>query len=111
MGELIMRGKAWKLGDDVDGDGGILALDVTMSVIGIRDERERRKVLKQNVELLPLGMQGEVDTIARYSFELRRDRELAFYGALDVDPWEDYTIDDANRALQMVDDILKWIHV
>ena len=90
-----------------------LALKGVLRTIGIEPPKfhDVGKVLKQNVELLPLGMQGEVDTIARYSFELRRDRELAFYGALDVDPWEDYTIDDANRALQMVDDILKWIHV
>src|SRR5690606_26801979 len=40
----------------------------------------------------------EVDTLADASRQLRRDRELAFYGAEDLTPSEFYTRDDAEQA-------------
>ncbi len=67
------------------------------------------KIIKENRQLLPQSMRSKTDEIARYSFELRRDRELSFYGALDVDPWEDYSRSDAAKAISQVDEILGWI--
>lgn len=67
------------------------------------------KILKENREMLPESMRRNVDAVARYSFELRRDRELSFYGAMDVDPWEDYTVEDADAAVRQIDEIMVWV--
>ena len=47
---------------------------------------------------LPAGLQEQVDRLAAISRDLRRDRELAFYGAEDLVPSEFYTQPDADRA-------------
>ena len=39
-----------------------------------------------------------VETLAEISKELRKDRELAFYGDVDFIPTEEYSIDEAKRA-------------
>ena len=47
---------------------------------------------------LPDGVRSQVEKLAAISRELRRDRELAFYGAEDLTPSSFYTRDDAVRA-------------
>jgi HEPN domain-containing protein len=47
---------------------------------------------------LPEGVRSEVEKLAAISRDLRRDRELAFYGAEDLTPSSFYTRDDAVRA-------------
>ena len=47
---------------------------------------------------LPAGLQERVDRLAAISRDLRRDRELAFYGAEDLVPSEFYAQPDADRA-------------
>lgn len=47
---------------------------------------------------LPEELQSEVEALAAISRDLRRDRELAFYGAEDLTPSGFYTREDANRA-------------
>ena len=47
---------------------------------------------------LPEAIRGEVETLARISRDLRRDRELAFYGAEDLTPSGFYKRPDAERA-------------
>lgn len=47
---------------------------------------------------LPEGLQERVDRLAAISRDLRRDRELAFYGAEDLVPSEFYVQPDADRA-------------
>ena len=88
-----------------------LALKAVLRAIGIEPPKfhDVGKLIRENADSLPREMRSGVETIARYSFELRRDRELSFYGAMDVDPWEDYTSSDADRALRMVDEIMEWI--
>ncbi len=66
------------------------------------------KILVQNKNLLSIKMRSGVNKIAKYSFELRKNRELSFYGAYDVDPWEDYSLEDAKEALSWVDEIFDW---
>ncbi|TVQ23782.1 MAG: HEPN domain-containing protein [Spirochaetaceae bacterium] len=87
-----------------------LLLKGVLRLIGIEPPKfhDVGKIIKENSSALSAEMRPEVDRIARYSFELRRDRELAFYGALDVDPWEDYTKTDAEEAMNKVDTILSW---
>jgi len=55
-------------------------------------------VLVAEQERLPPGVRAEVDRLAAISRDLRRDRELAFYGAEDLTPSSFYTRDDAVRA-------------
>ena len=47
---------------------------------------------------LPAVLQERVDRLAAVSRDLRRDRELAFYGAEDLVPSEFYGQPDADRA-------------
>ena len=42
----------------------------------------------------------DIDTLARISRELRKDRELAFYGAEDLIPTEAYDRTDAETAIR-----------
>ncbi len=88
-----------------------LLLKGLLRIIGIEPPKfhDVGKILKQNIDLLPPALHGKLNTIARHSFELRKDRELAFYGALDVDPWEDYTVEDAKQAMEMIDEIFLWV--
>ncbi|MGQ0815358.1 MAG: HEPN domain-containing protein [Gemmatimonadota bacterium] len=55
-------------------------------------------VLLAERERLPAPIQKEVDGLARVSRELRRDRELAFYGAEDLTPSGFYGRSDAESA-------------
>lgn len=55
--------------------------------------------LRENAAALPEIARQQVERMARISRELRRDRELAFYGTEDLVPSEFYTEEDATRAL------------
>jgi hypothetical protein len=47
---------------------------------------------------LPAALQGHLASLARISHDLRRDRELAFYGSEDLTPTSFYTEADAASA-------------
>lgn len=47
---------------------------------------------------LPVAIHGELEGLAESSRQLRRDRELAFYGAEDLTPSGFYSREDAERA-------------
>ena len=55
-------------------------------------------VLKAERSRMPSGLASEIDQLAAASRTLRRDRELAFYGAEDLTPSDFYREDDANEA-------------
>ena len=55
-------------------------------------------VLVAEQERLPQALRGEVARLAAISRDLRRDRELAFYGAEDLTPSSFYAETDAVRA-------------
>ncbi|MYB51185.1 MAG: HEPN domain-containing protein [Acidobacteriia bacterium] len=55
-------------------------------------------VLKAERSRMPSGLASEVDRLAAASRTLRRDRELAFYGAEDLTPSDFYRQDDATEA-------------
>ena len=55
--------------------------------------------LRQEAARLPECARRHVERMARISRELRRDRELAFYGTEDLVPSEFYVEEDARRAL------------
>jgi HEPN domain-containing protein len=56
-------------------------------------------VLDQNRDRLPSQINDQLGELMRISKNLRRDRELAFYGSEDLTPSEFYTGDDAAAAL------------
>lgn len=55
--------------------------------------------LREKAAALPEIAREHVDRLARISRELRRDRELSFYGTEDLVPSDFYTEEDATRAL------------
>jgi len=68
-------------------------------------------VFRRNYQLFPPIIQERIDMICTISKELRRDRELAFYGAHDVVPSEYYTMEDAEKALGYLEEILDIGHI
>jgi len=42
----------------------------------------------------------DLQKAAKISKQLRKERELAFYGDIDFIPTEEYTLDDANKAIK-----------
>ncbi|MDH3524234.1 MAG: HEPN domain-containing protein [Acidobacteriota bacterium] len=55
-------------------------------------------VLRAESERLPAELRDRLDSLSEISRDLRRDRELAFYGAEDLTPSGFYTEKDASRA-------------
>ncbi len=56
-------------------------------------------VLIENETLLPKAILEDLQKITKISKQLRRDRELAFYGTEDLTPGEFYKLEDAKEAL------------
>ncbi len=56
------------------------------------------EVLLEERERLPEAVQEKLNALVEASRQLRRDRELAFYGAEDLTPSGFYSEDDAGRA-------------
>jgi HEPN domain-containing protein len=81
-----------------------LALKGLLRACGVDPPRihDVSEVLIAERERLPETLRGEVENLAAASRELRRDRELAFYGAEDLTPSSFYERADAERARDAV---------
>jgi hypothetical protein len=55
-------------------------------------------VLRAEIQRLPARLVDDLDALTEASRSLRRDRELAFYGAEDLTPSGFYSREDAERA-------------
>lgn len=77
-----------------------LALKGLLRSIGVEPPRihDVSEVLLAERERLPPALREEAADLARISKDLRRDRELAFYGAEDLTPTGFYSREDAARA-------------
>ena len=77
-----------------------LALKGLLRAHGIEPPRihDVSEVLLAERRRLPEALQDEIDDLASISRDLRRDRELAFYGAEDLTPSGFYNRTDAERA-------------
>jgi HEPN domain-containing protein len=77
-----------------------LALKALLRSRGIDPPRmhDVSEVLLAERERMPAELEPELGTLAEASRQLRRDRELAFYGAEDLTPSGFYSKDDAARA-------------
>jgi len=80
-----------------------LALKGLLRVAGIEPPRihDVSEVLMAEKSRLPQAVQQHVESLAAGSRTLRRDRELAFYGAEDLTPSGFYTRDDAAAAREI----------
>lgn len=77
-----------------------LALKGLLRAYGVAPPRihDMSGVMTAERERLPAGVQEHVERLAAISKELRRDRELAFYGTEDLTPSSFYAEADAVRA-------------
>jgi HEPN domain-containing protein len=66
-------------------------------------------VLLAERERLPAELSAHVERMANVSRRLRRDRELAFYGAEDLTPTGFYSEDDARSARADADELVRLI--
>jgi HEPN domain-containing protein len=63
------------------------------------------RVVQEHRERLPESLRPHVSRMAAISKNLRRDREIAFYGSEDLTPGEFYTEEDGRQAL----DDARWL--
>jgi HEPN domain-containing protein len=77
-----------------------LALKGLLRACGVEPPRihDVSDVLYAEKDRLPAALHPELDVLAQVSRDLRRDRELAFYGAEDLTPSGFYNRKDADRA-------------
>ena len=77
-----------------------LALKSLLKSCGVEAPRihDVSDVLLAERDRLPDVLRAAADRLAAISKDLRRDRELAFYGAEDLTPSTFYTHEDATRA-------------
>lgn len=62
-------------------------------------------ILDQNRDRFPAAIQPKLDALIHISRQLRRDRELAFYGSEDLTPSEFYTKADAATAAEQAREV------
>ena len=58
------------------------------------------KFIAENLELFPDVVKRNVGEIRRISRQLRKEREIAFYGMEDWIPLDEYTPEDADQAIR-----------
>lgn len=66
-------------------------------------------LLLREKERLPDGLRPDLHTLIEASRQLRRDRELAFYGAEDLTPTGFYSKDDATKARSSARDVVRLV--
>ena len=100
--EVLQRAASWADVVRESQEAVELALRGLLRSFGIDPPRlhDVSEVLRAERECLPASVHGRVDGMAAVSRDLRRDRELAFYGAEDLVPSEFYGEEDARRALE-----------
>lgn len=77
-----------------------LTLKALLRAAGIEPPRihDVSPVLLSERSRMPQALGPYIDELAEISRQLRRDRELAFYGAEDITPSDFYAESDADRA-------------
>ena len=85
-----------------------LALKGMLRAIGIEPPKlhDVGALLLQHRDRFAPDVQKTLDTLASISKELRKDRELAFYGDIDFIPTEEYSLDQAQRARERAAKVL-----
>lgn len=78
-----------------------LALKGMLRAVGVEPPKlhDVGSLLLEHAEKFLPELRPRLSTAAAISTRLRRDRELAFYGDVDFIPTEEYTLQDAQRAI------------
>lgn len=99
--DVLFEGESWADVVRESQEAVELALKGLLRSCGVAPPRvhDVSEVLEAERERLPRDLTPELPTLVRASRELRRDRELAFYGAEDLTPSGFYSREDAERAL------------
>lgn len=109
--EVLYEGESWA--DVVRESQEIveLALKGLLRASGVEPPRihDVSEILIAERGRLPASVEREVDRLAEASRQLRRDRELAFYGAEDLTPTGFYSRADADRARSSARDVVEVI--
>jgi HEPN domain-containing protein len=63
-------------------------------------------VLQEHGDLLPQAIQNDLAAIVKASARLRKEREAAFYGEIDIIPGKSYDADWAREAMAAADKVL-----
>ena len=63
-------------------------------------------ILEAEASRFPSALQKELELLMKISRELRRDRELAFYGSEDLTPLEFYKEGDAKNAFEKASKVI-----
>ena len=100
--DVLYRAKSWADVVSESQEAVELALKGLLKSCGVDPPRihDVSAVLLHERERLPDGPHENAERLAAISRDLRRDRELAFYGAEDLVPSEFYSENDARRALE-----------
>jgi hypothetical protein len=100
--EVLFRAESWADVVRESQEAVELALKGLLRACGIDAPRihDVSEILLAERDRLPRSLQGEVERLAEVSKTLRRDRELAFYGAEDLTPSTFYVRGDAAKALE-----------
>ena len=99
--DVLLEGQSWADVVRESQETVELALKGLLRAWGVDAPRvhDVSNVLLAERHRLPAELDARVDELAAVSRDLRRDRELAFYGAEDLTPSTFYSRDDARRAL------------
>lgn len=86
-----------------------LALKGMLRAIGVEPPKQHDVgyLLLEFQERFPKEVQVEVERMAKISKWLRKEREFAFYGDVDFIPTEEYTEDEAQRAIEDAELVVK----
>ena len=84
-----------------------LALKGMLRAVGVEPPKyhDVGALLREHADKFSADVANELNRAAAISKRLRKERELAFYGDIDFNPTEEYTAEDAERAM----DEAKWI--
>ncbi|MDI1471648.1 HEPN domain-containing protein [Thermodesulfovibrio sp. 1176] len=63
------------------------------------------KYIEQNIEIFPEIVKGNIEKLKTISKTLRKERELSFYGLIDWIPSEEYTLEDADKAINWAKEV------
>ena len=79
-----------------------LALKGMLRQVGIEPPRlhDVGEMLREHRERFPDAVRPHIDRLAEISAWLRKEREFSFYGDIDFIPTEQYSAQDADRAME-----------
>lgn len=107
--KVLLREESWA--DVIRGSQEIveLALKALLRSCSIEAPRTHdvSGIMEAEKARLPAKVQKDLDRIVSISKDLRRDRELAFYGTEDLTPSEFYSQKDAQKAFNDAEWIVK----